>query len=177
MGFKIRPAVKEWLGKVLPIVIDITLIQVHARASDNRAKIIFTQSVDSGIFMDTMMSDPKPLTIGSRTFDVRARFDAPPRVRRARWILGQLWAALFLFLPQTPKPLLQVDSCEFKLLLAKDSKALVMFELLLADNADDPMVINLGQRFAESGIEMDAGLNVANRVTTSVNTRNFSADE
>jgi hypothetical protein len=70
-----------------------------------------------------------------------------------------------------------VDSYEFKLLLDKVCMALVMFEMLMADNSDDPVIINLGAGFAESGLEMDTGLNIATRVCAAVNACNFSADE
>jgi hypothetical protein len=49
--------------------------------------------------MNKMRADPKQLSKGQHSLDVEARFDAPPQVRRARWILSQLWPTLFPLLP------------------------------------------------------------------------------
>jgi hypothetical protein len=158
MEFEIKPAIKLWIGSSLPQSCDTGSITVAARAADDHAKVTFSQASHSTLFMDALRKgNAPPLVIGVDSFEPKSRYDAPWRFRRARWILSQLWTEVFNHLPQFPKPVLQVDSLAFTLLLGQDAKTMVFFEVLLADRLDNPVVINLGGQFALSGLEMDLG--------------------
>jgi hypothetical protein len=121
--------------------------------------------------MDAMRNDPLALTIGSMRFQVQARYDAPPKVRKACWVLSQLRALVFPRLPRVPKPHLQVDSAAFAFLLEQDARVLIFSEVLIADDLNDPIIINLGPNFAQSCVEVDLGRDFANQVVTEVNAR------
>jgi hypothetical protein len=62
-----------------------------------------------------------------------------------------------------------VDSVAFAVLLEKNAKVLVFFEVLMAGNPFNPVSINLGDQFAISGLELDLGRGAANRISTKVN--------
>jgi hypothetical protein len=92
-----------------------------------------------------MRNDPPDLTIWSLSCPVKARYDATPRVRKARWVLSQLWTLVLPRLAQFPRPHLQVDSDAFTFLYEKEARATIFFEVLLADDLRDPVVVNLAR--------------------------------
>lgn len=126
MGFKIKAASRARVSSVLPSSFDVSSVAVQARTSDNRARFTSVQAAQATLFMHCSRAGVPDFRIGLRSFQVKARYDAPPKVGEARCILSQLSSAMFPLLAQEPKPPLQVDSDTFMLLVEKNAKALVL---------------------------------------------------
>lgn len=169
MAFKIKPATKEFLSRALPQSVDVSIITAQCRAADNRARLTFTEGAHAQIFMDRIRAQPLTFKIGQDEFEIKARFGAPPKLRKALRILSQLWLELVKIIPADPKPHLQVDSDSYTLWLEHNAKGLEMFALEMTDDLDDPVAMNKGRHWDRSGLDPAIADAIITRVVNLVN--------